>query len=493
MRLIILFLLLLILIPLPAFSQPPVCYFFGEVTIGGEKVPDGTKVEAFIGGEKVKETTTKNSEYAIKITQPEGKSYAGKEVIFRVNGKLADKGGIWEAGEVKRVDLNVPLVTPPETPTAPPVCFFRGKVLVNGDTVADGTEIVAYINDEEVGKTTSSNSTYLLKITQPEGKSYEGMEVVFKVMGYEAQERGKWEMGETKDLDLHAKTPKNLTAIFYGDVRVDGGGVPDGTVISAYIGGELCGTAETLNSKYTLKVIQPQNRNYEGKKVTFKIGNFEAREESIWSVGMNIALDLSARIGAILSLEPSKREICAEESFTLYVVLEPKEKKITSAEFELSFSALALEALSVEAGKVMGEKLIRGAERIEPGKVVYGIARSDIPKVAEKGNLAIVKFRARKEARAGEYEIDIKKASLSDEEFKPVKNIILRGCRIKILKFARGDINRDGSVDYMDLAILRSVYGLRKGDANFNPYADLKEDGVIDYKDLAVLGANYGE
>lgn len=56
-----------------------------------------------------------------------------------------------------------------------------------------------------------------------------------------------------------------------------------------------------------------------------------------------------------------------------------------------------------------------------------------------------------------------------------------------------GDLNNDGLVDYKDLAILISRYGLAKGHVNYLEDADLNSDGNIDYRDLVLLIAHYGE
>jgi len=59
--------------------------------------------------------------------------------------------------------------------------------------------------------------------------------------------------------------------------------------------------------------------------------------------------------------------------------------------------------------------------------------------------------------------------------------------------YPRWDIDRDGMVDYKDLAILGATYGCCDGDPGYNPDADIDQDGCVDYKDLAILGAHYGE
>lgn len=53
------------------------------------------------------------------------------------------------------------------------------------------------------------------------------------------------------------------------------------------------------------------------------------------------------------------------------------------------------------------------------------------------------------------------------------------------------DIDGDGEVGPGDLEILRQVYGLTADQGGFNPQADLNMDGRIDIVDLAILAANY--
>lgn len=56
-----------------------------------------------------------------------------------------------------------------------------------------------------------------------------------------------------------------------------------------------------------------------------------------------------------------------------------------------------------------------------------------------------------------------------------------------------GDINSDGEVNQLDLALLGQAWGSHDGDPNYNACADLNKDGVIDVKDLAILGQHWGE
>lgn len=56
-----------------------------------------------------------------------------------------------------------------------------------------------------------------------------------------------------------------------------------------------------------------------------------------------------------------------------------------------------------------------------------------------------------------------------------------------------GDINGDGQVNVVDLAILGSVWGLRQGSAGFDARADLDGNGDIGQPDLAILASNYAK
>jgi hypothetical protein len=55
-----------------------------------------------------------------------------------------------------------------------------------------------------------------------------------------------------------------------------------------------------------------------------------------------------------------------------------------------------------------------------------------------------------------------------------------------------GDMNADGTVNYLDAIILGAAWGSIKGDPGFDKRADLNYDDSINYLDSAILGANYG-
>jgi lysophospholipase L1-like esterase len=59
--------------------------------------------------------------------------------------------------------------------------------------------------------------------------------------------------------------------------------------------------------------------------------------------------------------------------------------------------------------------------------------------------------------------------------------------------FLRGDIDRNGRVDGVDLLAFAPRFGARTPDPRYRAFADLNGDGVIDGTDLAILAANFGK
>jgi PKD repeat protein len=60
--------------------------------------------------------------------------------------------------------------------------------------------------------------------------------------------------------------------------------------------------------------------------------------------------------------------------------------------------------------------------------------------------------------------------------------------KIKIM----GDVNGDGSVNYLDAIACGAAFSSTSEDPNWNPQADLKQDGYINYLDVILCGANFG-
>jgi hypothetical protein len=50
-----------------------------------------------------------------------------------------------------------------------------------------------------------------------------------------------------------------------------------------------------------------------------------------------------------------------------------------------------------------------------------------------------------------------------------------------------GDLNADGKVDCLDIAVVKAAFGKRAGQQGYDLRADINDDGVVDVRDLAIV------
>ncbi len=62
-----------------------------------------------------------------------------------------------------------------------------------------------------------------------------------------------------------------------------------------------------------------------------------------------------------------------------------------------------------------------------------------------------------------------------------------------LLLVPRGDVNRDGTVNIVDLSIIASHFGATQATPGYVPDADLNHDGVINIVDLTICAADFGK
>lgn len=66
----------------------------------------------------------------------------------------------------------------------------------------------------------------------------------------------------------------------------------------------------------------------------------------------------------------------------------------------------------------------------------------------------------------------------------------ISGGKVQITRIANktngGDVNADGSISCLDLALIRSSFGRKAGQAGYDLRADLNQDGIVDARDLGV-------
>ena len=62
-----------------------------------------------------------------------------------------------------------------------------------------------------------------------------------------------------------------------------------------------------------------------------------------------------------------------------------------------------------------------------------------------------------------------------------------------ILGFLDTDLNQDGTVNILDIAIVAKPYGTTPEDPGWNPIADLDDNEIIDIRDIAKVAKDYGK
>ncbi len=131
-KLLALMAIMAMLLALPAMvlaqAQPPrPAVFGGSATLDGVTAADGTTVTATIDGVVAATITVCGAgcgrapgNYALAIAQPDGLSYAGKEITFRVGTGTAAQKATWTASGGGILNLNAVTGPPPATVTPVP-------------------------------------------------------------------------------------------------------------------------------------------------------------------------------------------------------------------------------------------------------------------------------------------------------------------------------------------------------------------------------------
>lgn len=138
----------------PALAFPPFpSSFYGTVKVNDANVPDGTVIQALIGGQVYAEEYTQthqgNSFFALDVAGDDTGTAAldggrdGDAVQFKIGGLLADQTAVWHGGTNVVLNLTVtsskPISKPPVIPTSVPtqteiVILIRASLIPSTST-----------------------------------------------------------------------------------------------------------------------------------------------------------------------------------------------------------------------------------------------------------------------------------------------------------------------------------------------------------------------
>jgi hypothetical protein len=250
---------------------------------------------------------------------------------------------------------------------------------------------------------------------------------------------------------------------FYGTVTLNGADAPVGTVINAYIDGELSGTIDvTTSGEYGempdldyLKVNGNESED-EGKTITFTVCGAAADQTVTWSADeLPRELDLTA----VDDVAPAVTDATATPSSIVANGADTTQLTVTvidgcgvgSVTVNLSdIGGSAVQAMAPSGGDTYSTDTTASVDTPPRTHYLY-VNASD---VFGNCNTSVC--------------IDLE-----------VTSVLI------------GDLNGDNKVNIDDLILLGQAWGTYPGEPGYNSAADINEDGEIDIDDLILLGQSW--
>ncbi len=187
-------------------AWPYQCDYYGQVSVDGQHVPDGTEISAWIDSAKVHSTTTLDSLYHLIVPG----NYIGKAVTFKVDRNYATQISTWTRSAERELNLSVS--------RGPLVCGFYGPVTLDKVKAPAGSIVTAWIDGMLTKTTASGTDNFALNIPG----NYTGKTVTFQVNGQPANESAVWVRGGNVQTTLNAittSTPKITFGLSSNEVR----------------------------------------------------------------------------------------------------------------------------------------------------------------------------------------------------------------------------------------------------------------------------------
>lgn len=90
----------------------------------------------------------------------------------------------------------------------------------------------------------------------------------------------------------------------------------------------------------------------------------------------------------------------------------------------------------------------------------------------------------------GETTLDMHDTQLIDRDGQTILHVTDDGYFNNLPSY---DINKDGKIDILDVALVASAFGSYPGHPRWNPDVDLNGDSKIDIRDIAIVAVHFGE
>ena len=84
--------------------------------------------------------------------------------------------------------------------------MFTGIASTDETTAPDGTPVTAWVDGYMVGSAVVNEERFTILVKQPEGKSFDGKIVFFKIGEVVADQTGRWLLGGGDELNLSARS-----------------------------------------------------------------------------------------------------------------------------------------------------------------------------------------------------------------------------------------------------------------------------------------------
>ena len=222
---------------------------------------------------------------------------------------------------------------------------------------------------------------------------------------------------------------------------------------------------------------------------------------------------------------PEEMTVCIGETFEAHINI-CNVSGLQGFDFMLSYDTTLLDCVALEEGTFLSDfgptfvamQEIDDTYTSTRGRVWFAVAIYGTGYADGNGTLASITFKA---TAVGETILDL----YSDNPYKedsvklvtcgpePIPNIAIDGHVVVSSDSCeppdppadpppdpppnppdspKPDLNGDGEVDIRDITIVAKVYGISRGQSEYNQYADLDGNDIIDIRDVTIVAVNFG-